>query len=351
MHGLIHVVLKAFILERMGGQEVWDRILQELSVADDSAILDLETQYDDATTVASVTAAAKVLGVEFDDALRAYGGYFVEYVHAGGHLRMLRSMGDSLVMFLGNINSLHVNLERKFREANFPYFSVSHVDEQGFRLSYLSSRGTALAALVEGVLPQLAASIFHHELSMAKLDTTDEGFVRTWQVAFGEAVAESEAPGETREGAEKWHSALMPTVDSTDGDDSAAEGVPRVQTTIHLDAMIDRDEIPQEDLDKLDQLEAQVLAEPTQAGHLLMRSCRAANVAAEWDEEDPLNQAAAFWGSNAGSLADFALSSTTEVGAKRFVTHSWNPPHNWEEVMGKSCSCKFSPLLLFFSFL
>ena len=97
MHGLIHVVLKAFILERMGGQEVWDRILQELSVADDSAILDLETQYDDATTVAGVTAAAKVLGVEFDDALRAYGGYFVEYVNAGGHLRMLRSMGYKLL--------------------------------------------------------------------------------------------------------------------------------------------------------------------------------------------------------------------------------------------------------------
>ncbi len=52
----------------------------------------VETQYDDAITVAAVVATAEIVGVSVDDALRAYGGFFVKAVHAGDHNRLFLSL-------------------------------------------------------------------------------------------------------------------------------------------------------------------------------------------------------------------------------------------------------------------
>ena len=159
MHGLIHVILKDFVLTKFG-EDPWYKILVELNVTDDTTILDVNEQYDDATTVLAVTTAAKVLGVSFDDALRAYGAHFVGYVAAGGYLRMLLSMGDDLTAFLGNVNHLHHNLERKFREARFPVFHVEQDDQKCFfsllqffqGLGFGTSRGRRVAGSGRGTV-------------------------------------------------------------------------------------------------------------------------------------------------------------------------------------------------------
>ena len=175
MHGLIHVILKQFIVSKFG-DEKWCAILEELNVKDDSDILELR-HYDDSVTVAGVSAAASTLGVSIDDALRAYGGYFVEFVHMGGHLRMLKSMGDDLHTFLNHINDLHHSLEKQFRSANFPIFFVGDLvrnieggkGAMSFTLSYCSARGDLVAALVEGILPELARQLHHQTASMVRL--------------------------------------------------------------------------------------------------------------------------------------------------------------------------------------
>jgi hypothetical protein len=103
MHGLIHVTLKELILTKWG-EDTWIAIGQELgfdtSKEDwDGPIMEM-SQHDDAITVAGVSATAKVLGVTWDEALRVYGAFFVDFVHMGGHLRLLESMGDSLASLL-----------------------------------------------------------------------------------------------------------------------------------------------------------------------------------------------------------------------------------------------------------
>lgn len=46
------------------------------------------------------------------------------------------------------------------RQSSFPCFHVSDEDVDGsFKLSYASTRGTALLALVEGILPATAQSL------------------------------------------------------------------------------------------------------------------------------------------------------------------------------------------------
>eukprot|EP00962_Isochrysis_galbana_P048860 scaffold20497_cov119-Isochrysis_galbana.AAC.1 len=145
------------------GSDKWDAIVSALDLPDDSTITDITTSYEDAVTVAGVTAACEVLGVSWDDALRAFGAFFVRFLHTGQHLRMFHSMGDNLVGLLQNVNQLHFHLERTYRSTNFPVFHVETEEATAGRdtctLSYSSIRGAALSALLEGIVPQARGGI------------------------------------------------------------------------------------------------------------------------------------------------------------------------------------------------
>jgi hypothetical protein len=237
MHGLIHVILKQFIVTTFG-EEKWREILDGLNIKDDSDILELR-HYDDSITFAGVTTTARTLGVSVDDALRAYGGYFVTFVSMGGHLRMLKSMGDDFHTFLNHINDLHHSLERQFRTANFPIFFVSdvvknpeHQFQRGgkgstaFTLSYCSARGDSVAALVEGILPELARQLHNQTACMVRL-TRKESIAAskhisvhvdaTWRVTVREGDDKEGSAGDILSSAEQrkiygagkyWHSVL-----------------------------------------------------------------------------------------------------------------------------------------------
>ena len=178
MHGLIHVVLRSFAQSRFG-EEAWVKILDawEVPGLDDDAsreekeakLMSLEQQ-SNAVTVTGVSTAARILGVSFDDALRVYGEYFVEYIHLAGHRRMLLSMGGTFLAFLRNINHLHYNLQQDFRRSTFPFFKVEELEngtskESSFYFSYSSSRA-GLAPLCEGILRSLGKLLFNEAVSM-----------------------------------------------------------------------------------------------------------------------------------------------------------------------------------------
>ena len=98
-------VLKDLVVTQFG-LDKWALIGKELNLTDgDAVILELK-QYPDVLTVTSIVATAEVLGVAVDELLRVFGAHFVEYMLQAGHLKMLRSMGDSLETFLSNINHL-----------------------------------------------------------------------------------------------------------------------------------------------------------------------------------------------------------------------------------------------------
>ena len=228
MHGLIHVILKQFILSKYD-ESHWSSILVKLSIEDDSRILELK-QYDDSVSVAGISAAAEVLCLSIDGVLRAYGIFFVEFIHMGGYLRMLKSMGDNIHTFLHHINDLHHNLEREFRNSDFPIFSVDALVEETegkskttFVLSYSSSRGSSIAALVEGILPALAGLLHNQTVEMKRLDSLKPVHVdAAWQVVTwdndttaNDTTYESvqQKPGQQDRQVYKlgryWHSVLM----------------------------------------------------------------------------------------------------------------------------------------------
>ena len=192
MHGLIHVILKSLVVEKFG-QDKWDLILQELKVEDDKSILKTTIQYDDATSVAAVAATSKVLGVDLGTALRMFGSYLVDFVHMGGHLRMLASMGNSIEEFLKNVNHLHRNLERTMRKSNFPAFMVVPGKPGECTVSYASSRGALLTPLVEGILPQLSDRLYNQETTMTLLEKPLEGWLASWHVSSKASVGTTPA--------------------------------------------------------------------------------------------------------------------------------------------------------------
>lgn len=351
MHGLIHVVLKHFITSSFG-EEKWRAILSEAGLTDqEPTILSLQA-HDDATTVKVVSTAASVLDITVEDALRAYGAFFAENAFQGGHLRMLRSMGDSLTEFMRNLNHMHMVLERDMRTAIFPYFKVTSSENQHeFRISMCSARGALLAPLFEGAFPVVASSIYNVRATLMG-EAPEKGFHATW-VANTMPLVEA-SPPQTRAAApvpdwlqalSMWHTALMgtgrcggPKCCRTSDDNQAEEvDVPEQQTirsgsttTVRLNKMTEG--LSYVDLEELSKLQALVATSPEPA-KVLMRAVRAGEVASSWSTLEKLDTANAFWSTNAGDAIDYARSEPVSL-ADFFVTHSWAKPADWHAVMG-----------------
>lgn len=356
MHGLIHIILKELVVTKFG-EDKWAAIGAKLGLTEgDATILEMK-QYPDETTVAGVVATAEVLGVSVDDALRVYGAFFVQFVHMGGHLRMLKSMGDTLEAFLGNINHLHFTLERTFRTANFPIFELKVLSGSNGSansvLSYSSLRGELLAPLVEGVLPELAKCLHKQSVTMVRHDSPGEGFNTTWTLTTAPlpdeqnpTVEAATTDAETLEKGGAWHSALCCTNSSSSAvvvpADAPAEEASATTTkktkapekTVDLEDMVTG--LDEETVAMLDALHqrAQDSGDPAT---VLMRGVPAGKVCAEWSDAECLDATSNFWSTNRGKFTDYAKSRNV-ARATRFVTHSWSPPDDWAEYMGQNCS-------------
>jgi len=344
MHGLIHVVMKNLVLEKFGPDQ-WSAVLSEAKVSDEGAFLALKAHSDD-TTVAAVAAASKVLGASVEDVLRLFGEFFAESVFRGGHLRMLQSMGDDLRELVRNLNNLHHQLERSFRTASFPSFKVADTDgpDGHFKLSYYSLRGALLKPVVEGVLPSVARSLFHLEISMVTLPP-EEGMCATWLVAptiAKKADAQSESSPVWLRWMAQWHTALicgppasvcLPCVaDIGEGVGEASVFKGSRTSTTSLDDMMQSGSMPASLQSELDHL-ASILDGSADPGEMLMRAVVAGNVACSWTDVRTLDEMFYFWGTNTGSIDDFQMSRQQDH-ADFFVSHSWAEPPDWCAVMG-----------------
>ena len=101
--------------------------------------------------------------------------------------------------------------------------------------------------------------------------------------------------------------------------------------TVNLEDMITK--LDPETKAMLDALHARAEASDDPAT-ILMRGVPAGSVCAEWSETEALARTSKFWASNSGKFTDYALSKNV-THATRFVTHSWAPPKDWVEHMGK----------------
>ena len=331
MHGLIHVILKDLVVSHFGCDAKWAEVVAELKAEDDASLLELK-QYPDDISVACIAATAKCLGVSVADALRAFGGHFVDYVFCGSHQRMLSTMGNTTLKFMCNVNHMHSILERQMRSSHFPLFAIDDIAEDSssntgtFSLSYSSHRGPLLAPLIEGALPRLGAKLHGQLVKVLRVETRD-GYDASFHVTM-EALPETcpAEHAEPRPGAAHWHAALT----SSDPVDEPASLRSRMSS---LDEMMSRAHaLPEDVLNELNDLQMQVgkLVDPAS---VLMRGVPAGQVAAEWTDLKKLKSVRDFWATNAGDWSDWKR-ATVKGRANRFVSHSWSPPGNWHKIMG-----------------
>lgn len=364
MHGLVHIALRAFVLEDYG-EASWDNALREADVKDEQSILDASTQYPDSATVAVVVAATRALQIALDKLLHAFGEFFVHWLDDLDQLRVLDAMGDTLEQVLTNVNALHHTLSRMHSSSEFPTLGVSGALTTGnLLISYASVRGHLLEPFLLGVLQALSERITGSRLRFAVCETPQIGFNSTWRVTSAPSAnvrLRRKRSAVERRAAAMWHSVLasgaccrassdadshsdllsgayVGNVERASGRASKSLAKP---AWMPLKAMgvVGRDSCNESDerlIGELDDLLAR-LETIEDAGAALMRSVPVGLVAAGFDDLPALRRTSKFWESNVGELSDYNLSRPAS-SAMRFVSHTWTPPADWAKLMGAKAS-------------
>ena len=168
MYGLINNALKSMIQEQFG-EEQWQAVLAASGVPEDSFLT--MRSYDDAITYQLAGAASEVLGAPVEACLEMFGVYWVHEIAAKSYGSLMDASGDTLVEFLGNMNTLHDRITGTFLNYVPPEFRVEPLGDGRHRIHYVSKR-EGLVPFVDGLLKGLAER-FESELEVLDLEMLD----------------------------------------------------------------------------------------------------------------------------------------------------------------------------------
>ncbi len=152
MYGLINSALQNMIREKFG-DEKWAEVLEKSGVPEDSFLT--MRSYDDEITYKLAGAASEVLGAPVDACLEMFGEYWVLETASKSYATLMDASGNSLLEFLGNMNSLHDRITGTFLDYVPPEFMVENLEPPRHRIHYLSKR-KGLVPFVDGLLKGLA---------------------------------------------------------------------------------------------------------------------------------------------------------------------------------------------------
>jgi len=340
----MHVAFKDFIVKCFG-TSAWSAILQQAGIDDDNTILRME-QYDDSLTFATVGIACKVLNTPVPTALELFGSHFVGFAVAAGHDGHIKSLGTNLFDLLCNLNILHHDLERDFRSAIFPVFTVESETESGdiFKLSYRTCR-IGLAPLLRGILTRVASELYDADLRIEVLKSPDSEDAprRMRESEDTEVVWRMHVSGRSKELSKKVPQKLSAATFSFFDLHAAWASCCRTDQIENPEIVVSSPCL------LLEVLEGDRL---TAARHLF-RGVAAEKVASPWLSTVSLHQVSNFWSAYikldkyydwsapmaAGRRNSYAMES--EVCRRVpmwFLSHAWSQPDDWIACMGKECS-------------
>lgn len=181
MYGLINSSLQGMIRDKFGDDQ-WDKVLAASGVPHD-AFLSMRS-YDDALTYQLVGAASDILGEPAATCLEMFGEYWVTEVANKSYGPLMDASGDTLVEFLGNLNTLHDRITSTFLSYVPPEFRVESEDDNCFRIHYVSKR-KGLVPFVNGLLKGLALR-FGNKIEIFDLQAEEsrEGTHAVYQVVI-----------------------------------------------------------------------------------------------------------------------------------------------------------------------
>lgn len=161
MYGLIHTALKEMVLEHHGNP-TWQRI-EEISEVGSDSLLTMRG-YDDEITMALVQASSAVLEVSVEDALHAFGTYWITEFAPREYGALLKHTGRSSFELLTNLDDLHDRISTVYTDFSPPSFRVKNIDSDSAEIIYVSSR-KGLTPFVLGILGNLG-SLFNEIITI-----------------------------------------------------------------------------------------------------------------------------------------------------------------------------------------
>ena len=137
MYGMINNALQQMIVTHYGDAQ-WGRIKLEAGVDIDGFVS--MHSYPDQITYNIVGHAANILSVPATSLLEEVGEYWIIHTAQVGYGDMLNMVGDNLVDFMKNLNSMHSRLSHMFPSMIIPTFEISDVTDRSMIVHYKSKR-------------------------------------------------------------------------------------------------------------------------------------------------------------------------------------------------------------------
>lgn len=173
MYGLLNRAVRDLTIATFG-ETTWANVRARAGVQDDA--FQAMEQYPDALTYELVGALCEETGLEAEQALEAFGEYWIKFTGAQGYGHLLDASGDTLPEFLNNLDDLHTRVALSFRELDPPTFTVENQTADSLTLHYYSHR-EGLGAVMVGLLKGLGARFDNMRLTVERevLPRTEDG--------------------------------------------------------------------------------------------------------------------------------------------------------------------------------
>lgn len=151
MYGLVNLAIQELVCSKFGAEK-WHQVC-ELAGAADASFHRMQS-YPDALTYKLVGSVSQVCGITTDEALIAFGEFFVLYTGQKGYGHLFQLAGSSLFEFLHNLDVLHSRVGQNFAGMVPPSFQCENLDDKSVRLHYHTER-SGLCPMVRGLLTGL----------------------------------------------------------------------------------------------------------------------------------------------------------------------------------------------------
>lgn len=145
---MANIAIQEMIKSRYGPDK-WGAVRSAMELEGDGFVR--MQSYPDALTVSLIGKAAEVTGSSPDTLLEEIGYHWISYTAVAGYGELLDMMGDDLVTFMKNVNSMHTRLIDNMPHMKVPTFEVQAQSDRSMLVHYHSQR-KGLEPMVIGLI-------------------------------------------------------------------------------------------------------------------------------------------------------------------------------------------------------
>ncbi len=148
MYGMVNIAIQEMVKNQYGTDK-WEAVKTALGLEEDGFVM--MQSYPDALTVSLIGKTAEVTGRAPAMLLEEIGYYWISYTAVAGYGELLDMLGDDLITFMKNVNSMHTRLIDNMPHMRVPTFEVEALSDRSMSVHYHSQR-KGLEPMVVGLI-------------------------------------------------------------------------------------------------------------------------------------------------------------------------------------------------------